>query len=63
MNIIKRLFYKHKHEYTTVTNLYGDVINHFGGVRSIRECEICGKRKFGGLDKNCNIANRHYEGE
>jgi len=53
MNLIKRLFCKH--EYETVTNLYGDVINHFGGVRSIRECKLCGKRKFSGLDKKFKL--------
>jgi len=59
MNIIKVLFCKH--EFETLTNLHGDVINSFGGVRCIKECKLCGKRKFTGLDKECNIVNGVYE--
>ena len=58
LNFIKSLFCKH--EYETITNLHGDVINYFGGYRSIKECNLCGKRKFGGLDKNCKEVNKIY---
>ena len=55
MSIFKKLFCKHKFE--TITNLYGDVINYFGGARSISRCIYCGKMKYGELDPNCKEIN------
>jgi len=55
--IVKRLFCKHKYE--TTTNLYGDVINHFGGARSIRRCVHCDKSIcWHSLDPNCKEVNK-----
>ena len=55
MNILKRLFCKHK--YITVTNIYGDSINNYG-ARSFKKCEACGKTKFfKELDKECLVSN------
>lgn len=42
-----------EHEYITITNLYGDMINNFGGARSIRKCIHCDKIEYGELDENC----------
>ena len=57
MHPFKKLFCKH--EFKTLTNLYGDVINHFGGARSISKCSHCGKEiKCYTLDKNCKEINK-----
>ncbi|WP_312286659.1 hypothetical protein [Terrisporobacter sp.] len=58
IKIFKRLFCKHKNQYT-VTNFYGDAINYFN-CRSWRECEDCGKIIEGGLDKNCDRVNQWW---
>lgn len=50
-----------KHDYITVTNLYGDMINHFGGARSIKKCIHCGKVKYGSLDEDCKKENTFEE--
>lgn len=49
---------KCKHEnLQTVTNLYGDAINYFGG-RSLKACTSCGKQIIDdSLDKNCKRVN------
>ena len=47
-----------KHEYETITNLYGDIINQSGGNRSVVKCIWCEKLKFNPyLDKNCKEIN------
>lgn len=56
MTMLKRLFCKH--EYKTITNLYGDIINYSNGLRSIKECIYCNKRIKGVLDKNCKEINK-----
>lgn len=57
VQIIKRLFCKH--EFKTLTNLYGDAINLFNGNRSIKQCVYCGKIKFDGrIDPNCKRINK-----
>ena len=43
MNIIKRLFCKHKYEF--VRNIFGDEIN-YTNYRSIWKCSKCGKIKY-----------------
>lgn len=56
-NIIKQLFCNH--EYMTVTNLYGDAVHVYGGVRSIQECTKCGKRKYSScIDIECQDVNK-----
>lgn len=46
-----------KHEnIQTLTNIYGDAINHFN-ARSISMCTNCGKEFRGGLDENCKRDN------
>jgi hypothetical protein len=57
-SIIKGIFCKHK--YKTITNLYGDTINHFNGARSIKECINCGKRIKDNLDNNCIEINKNF---
>jgi len=57
MNIIKRLFCKH--DFETITNLYGDAINTFNGARSIQRCRRCGKIAYGGLDPDCKRVNEY----
>lgn len=57
---IKRLFCKH--EFVTITNFYGDMINQVSGagktIRSVQECTKCGKRRAStSLDKKCHIIN------
>ena len=44
MSIIKRLLCKH--EYAWYCNIYGDMINHSGGSRSVWQCKKCGKFQF-----------------
>jgi len=56
MKIFKKLFCKH--EYKTNTNLYGDIINHFNGARSIQVCIKCNKIIKGSLDKGCKEINK-----
>lgn len=52
-----------KHNYITVTNLYGDAINYYSAssnkiIRSIQRCKKCGKiHKSEYLDKDCKIIN------
>lgn len=58
MNLIKRLFCKHKNTYT-ITNFYGDAINQFG-CRSWKMCRDCNKIIKCCLDKNCNRVNEPY---
>ena len=59
MKIFKRLFCKH--EFKTITNLYGDAINRFN-ARSIAQCIHCGKAVFSGrLDPNCKKVNAYWE--
>lgn len=58
MKFFKRLFCKH--EYKTLTNLYGDAINTFHGARSIKECIHCGKWKYSGLDPDCKKVNEIF---
>lgn len=59
MSLIKELFCKH--EYETVTNLYGDLINHFDGARSIKMCPKCGKFIYlKKLDPNCKKVNEIF---
>jgi acetyl-CoA carboxylase beta subunit len=52
-----KLFCKHE-QLETVTNIYGDAINKFGGARSMRKCKKCSKIIWHKeLDKNCNKIN------
>ena len=55
MNLFKKLFCKH--EFKTLTNIHGDLINAFG-CRSIQECVKCGKcKKLNELDESCTKVN------
>ena len=36
-----------RHEYEFVRNIYGDEINHVGGMRSLWRCVKCGRRALG----------------
>lgn len=50
-----------KHEFKTLYNIHGDMINHFNGHRRMNKCIKCGKEKpFGGLDQNCRRVNGVY---
>ncbi len=44
MKFLKRLFCKHNFKW--VANIYGDRINHSGGMRSEWQCVTCGKWTF-----------------
>ena len=53
---IKQLFCKH--EYKTIYNIYGDMINRCGGHRRMDKCTKCGKEKLGDkLNPNCRKIN------
>ena len=60
-NKIKQLFCIH--DYETVTNFYGDVIDDISAfsnktIRSLQRCKKCGKfHKSEFLDKNCKVIN------
>lgn len=59
-NLITRLTCHH--EYETVTNLYGDMINTFSSgkkvIRSIRVCKHCGKWSGSEyIDYNSKVSN------
>lgn len=41
IRLIKRLLCKHEYEF--VRNIYGDEINHSGGMRSLWKCPKCGR--------------------
>lgn len=54
--IFKRMFCKH--EFRTLYNIHGDMINRCDGHRRMNICIKCGKEKlFGGLDPNCKKVN------
>lgn len=58
--LIKQL--KCNHKFITISNFYGDYINHistgFPIYRSRQRCVYCGKEKLSEyLDKECNIIN------
>ena len=56
MRFLKRLFCKH--EYRTVYNISGDMINWCGGYRRFERCTKCGKGRYGdSLDENCHRVN------
>lgn len=60
-NKIKQLFCKH--DYVTITNFYGDMINNMSIsskkiIRSVQQCRKCKKiHKSEKIDKNCHIVN------
>lgn len=55
MRIFKKLFCKH--EYKTITNLYGDAANIYNS-RSVQQCTKCGKRVYCSLiDPECQVVN------
>lgn len=61
MKFIKRLLCKN-HEYETVTNIGGDMINQLSTfkhtVRSIKRCKHCGKTiRSTELDPDCDVVN------
>jgi hypothetical protein len=35
-----------EHDYWFITNIYGDMINHVGGKRSLWRCSVCGKEEY-----------------
>ena len=46
------------HEFKTLYNIHGDMINHFNGHRRMNKCIKCGKGKLGSeLDLNCTRIN------
>ena len=56
MRFLKRLFCKH--EYSTLYNIHGDMINWCGGYRRFERCTKCGKGRYGdSLDENCHRVN------
>lgn len=56
IKLLKRLFCKH--DYKTLTNLYGDVVREYNGAKSIQICTKCGKRIYCScIDPECRKVN------
>ena len=60
LKILKR--FKCNHEFVTVSNFYGDYIDHISSgfpiYRSRQKCTKCGKERLSEyLDKNCKVIN------
>lgn len=63
MTLLKRFFCR-KHEYQTITNLHGDLINQYPLIkgtyvtRSLKRCIHCGRLELSQyLDPECNVVN------
>lgn len=48
-----------KHEFKTLYNIHGDMINRCNGNRRMDKCVKCGKERLGKeLDTTCNRVNQ-----